>query len=192
MISQSTHDKQTEILKAALKLFVNYGFHGTPTSMIAKEAGVANGTLFHYYKTKDELIVALYVQLKKDMGGCIIVHQDNADSIEERCRKFYTAALNWGLNNTVEFRFLQQFGNSPYVQLIPKELQEQSQSWMNVIQEGIKAKIIRPLSPDYIASILSSHLYGVNQYILTANITGSARKKLVNESFEMVWKMISV
>lgn len=175
-----------------MKLFVNYGFHGTPTSMIAKEAGVANGTLFHYYKTKDELIVALYVQLKKDMGGCIIVHQDNADSIEERCRKFYTAALNWGLNNTVEFRFLQQFGNSPYVQLIPKELQEQSQSWMNVIQEGIKAKIIRPLSPDYIASILSSHLYGVNQYILTANITGSARKKLVNESFEMVWKMISV
>lgn len=192
MISQSTHDKQTEILKAALKLFVNYGFHGTPTSMIAKEAGVANGTLFHYYKTKDELIVALYVQLKKDMGGCIFVHQDNADSIEERCRKFYTAALNWGLNNTVEFRFLQQFGNSPYVQLIPKELQEQSQSWMNVIQEGIKAKIIRPLPPDYIASILSSHLYGVNQYILTANITGSARKKLVNESFEMVWKMISV
>lgn len=160
--------------------------------MIAKEAGVANGTLFHYYKTKDELIVALYIQLKKEMGGCISITRNSGDSIMEQCRKYYTAALNWGLNNSTEFRFIQQFGNSPYVQLIPKDLQEQSQSWMNVIQEGIKAKIIKALPPEYITSILSSHLYGVNQYILTANITGAARKKLVNESFEMVWKMISV
>lgn len=159
--------------------------------MIAREAGVANGTLFHYYKTKDELIVALYVQLKKEMGSCIAIEQNSGDSIMERCRKCYIAALNWGLNNSIEFRFIQQFGNSPYVQLTPKDLQEQSQSWMNVIQEGIKAKIIKALPPEYITSILSSHLYGVNQYILTANITGAARKKLVNESFEMVWKMIS-
>jgi AcrR family transcriptional regulator len=41
-------DKQQEILSAALQLFVANGFHGTATSKIAKEAGVANGTLFHY------------------------------------------------------------------------------------------------------------------------------------------------
>jgi AcrR family transcriptional regulator len=38
-------DKKEEILKTALKLFVEFGFHATPTSKIAKEAGIANGTL---------------------------------------------------------------------------------------------------------------------------------------------------
>ena len=51
-------DKPEKILSTALKLFVAYGFHGTPTSKIASEAGVSNGTLFHYFKTKDELVVA--------------------------------------------------------------------------------------------------------------------------------------
>lgn len=171
---------------------MNYGFHGTPTSLIAKEAGVANGTLFHYYKTKDELIVALYVQIKKTMGMCIMAEHDANAPIKERCKKYYVAALTWGLENSVEFQYIQQFGNSPYVQLLPADLQEQSQSWMNVIKEGIKVKLIKPLAPEYITSILSSHLYGVNQYILSAGINGAARKKLINESFDMVWEMISV
>ena len=61
-------DKRQQILDAALKLFVEYGFHGTPTSLIAKEAGVANGTLFHYFSTKDELVVALYSSIKSRMS----------------------------------------------------------------------------------------------------------------------------
>ena len=67
-------DKRKQILDAALKLFVELGFHGTPTSMIAKEAGVANGTLFHYFATKDELVIALYVAIKNQMAGHITEH----------------------------------------------------------------------------------------------------------------------
>lgn len=126
------------------------------------------------------------------MGGCIMQNQDVAEPVKDRCKKYYIAALNWGLDNHIEFRFLQQFSSSPYVQMLPPDIQEQSQNWMNVINEGIKAKMIKPLPPEYITSILSSHLFGVNQYILSAGVDGSVRKKLINESFEMVWKMISI
>ena len=61
-------EKTKKILDAALKLFVEYGFHGTPTSKIAEEAGVANGTLFNKFKTKDELIVALFVDIELHMS----------------------------------------------------------------------------------------------------------------------------
>jgi AcrR family transcriptional regulator len=57
VISQFNIEKTDRILSTALKLFVTYGFHGTPTSKIASEAGISNGTLFHYFKTKDELFI---------------------------------------------------------------------------------------------------------------------------------------
>ena len=61
------NEKKQCILDASLKLFVDNGFHGTSTSEIAKTAGVATGTLFHYFKTKKELINSLYFHTKECM-----------------------------------------------------------------------------------------------------------------------------
>ena len=61
-------DKKAKVLDAALKLFVEFGFHNTPTSKIAKEAGISSGTLFYFYPTKDELVVALYLDIKAKLG----------------------------------------------------------------------------------------------------------------------------
>ena len=61
------NEKKQSILDASLKLFVENGFHGTSTAEIAKTAGVATGTLFHYFKTKEELINSLYLHTKESM-----------------------------------------------------------------------------------------------------------------------------
>jgi AcrR family transcriptional regulator len=55
------NEKEQKILDTSLVLFVEKGFHGTSTAEIAKTAGVATGTLFHYFKTKEELIDRLYI-----------------------------------------------------------------------------------------------------------------------------------
>ena len=60
-------EKKQTILDASLKFFVENGFHGTSTAEIAKTAGVATGTLFHYFKTKEELINRLYLHTKESM-----------------------------------------------------------------------------------------------------------------------------
>lgn len=48
--------KQDQIIKTAIKLFVKQGFENTPTSQISKESKVAIGSLFHPFKTKNDLI----------------------------------------------------------------------------------------------------------------------------------------
>jgi AcrR family transcriptional regulator len=193
VISQSATDKQREILNAALKLFVEHGFHATPTSKIAKEAGVANGTLFHYYKTKDELIVALYVDIKTRLSACMKTGENGYLPIKEKCREFFIGALNWGMQNMTEFRFVQQFMSSPYLlMLAPEEIQKQSRLAMDLINEGIKAKVLRKMPVEFIHTLLSSQLFGINQYLMTVKPTPAAQKKLIEESFEMVWGMISV
>ncbi|MGD1317767.1 TetR/AcrR family transcriptional regulator [Chryseobacterium sp. 2R14A] len=45
-------DKKEILLQTALKLFVSQGFNDTPTSRIAKEAGIATGTLFYFFQPR--------------------------------------------------------------------------------------------------------------------------------------------
>ena len=53
-------DKRAAILQTTLDLISDRGFHNTPMSLIAKEAGVSAGTIYHYFAGKDELIFELY------------------------------------------------------------------------------------------------------------------------------------
>ena len=50
---------QTRTLKAALKLFAEYGVGATSYQMIADEVGVTKGAIYHQFKTKDEIIIAV-------------------------------------------------------------------------------------------------------------------------------------
>lgn len=52
-------DGKKKVLKTALKLFSNNGFHATTTAKIAKQAGVSEGTIYKYFSSKDDLLAKL-------------------------------------------------------------------------------------------------------------------------------------
>ena len=53
-------EKYLRILDAAIKVFAEQGFHQSTVSQIAKEAGVADGTIYLYFKNKDDILVQFY------------------------------------------------------------------------------------------------------------------------------------
>ncbi|HEY6460063.1 MAG TPA: TetR/AcrR family transcriptional regulator [Polyangiaceae bacterium] len=53
-------DKRERILDAAVRVFAKKGFHATRVSEVAKAAGVADGTIYLYFQSKDELLVSLF------------------------------------------------------------------------------------------------------------------------------------
>jgi TetR/AcrR family fatty acid metabolism transcriptional regulator len=53
-------DKRERILRAATKVFARKGFYATKVSEVAKAAGVADGTIYLYFKSKDDLLVSLF------------------------------------------------------------------------------------------------------------------------------------
>ncbi|HEY0317680.1 MAG TPA: TetR/AcrR family transcriptional regulator [Solirubrobacterales bacterium] len=55
-------DKRRQILDAAVRVFARQGFHATRVSDIADEAGVAYGLVYHYFKSKDEVLNELFVE----------------------------------------------------------------------------------------------------------------------------------
>lgn len=53
-------DKRERILRAAVKVFAKKGFYASRVSEIAKTAGVADGTIYLYFKNKDDLLISLF------------------------------------------------------------------------------------------------------------------------------------
>jgi AcrR family transcriptional regulator len=63
MASKATAvDKRRQILDAAIRVFARQGFHATRVSDIADEAGVAYGLVYHYFRSKDEVLNELFVE----------------------------------------------------------------------------------------------------------------------------------
>lgn len=67
MARPRSDNKRKAILESAMDLFAERGIAHAPTSAISAAAGVAEGTLFTYFKTKDDLINELYRELRKEV-----------------------------------------------------------------------------------------------------------------------------
>jgi TetR/AcrR family fatty acid metabolism transcriptional regulator len=58
--SERTADKRERILKAAIKVFARKGFYAARVSEIAKAAGVADGTIYLYFRNKDDVLISVF------------------------------------------------------------------------------------------------------------------------------------
>lgn len=110
----SKPDKREEIVKAALELIAEHGFHGAPMAMIAERAGVGAGTIYRYFENKDVMIAELFRELEERSQPVIKGGYDADKPIRERFIHLCAALLRYFIDNPLDFRFLEQFFNSPY------------------------------------------------------------------------------
>lgn len=86
--------KQISILQAAIEVFSEKGYSATSTSEISQKAGVAEGTIFRYYKTKNDLLLAIVGPTMSRMLAPFVLRNFNGvldmpyDSFEEFLRAF--------------------------------------------------------------------------------------------------------
>src|ERR1700690_3555224 len=58
--AEKVPDKRARILSAAERIFARHGFFAAKVSDVAKEAGVADGTIYLYFKNKDDLLISVF------------------------------------------------------------------------------------------------------------------------------------
>jgi AcrR family transcriptional regulator len=78
-----SQDSRDEILKAAMHLFANRGFHETSMSEVAREARVSKALIFWHFKTKEELFVAV---LNRLLEPYFIDFAEEAAAMDERAQ----------------------------------------------------------------------------------------------------------
>lgn len=107
-------DKRMAVILAAMELVAENGFHGSPMSGIAKRAGVAAGTIYHYFESKDALIEATYAHLEELLIESIRQGYCEDSSVQERFLHIGRTLVNSFIVFPMKFRFIEQFHNSPY------------------------------------------------------------------------------
>ncbi|SEO57280.1 DNA-binding transcriptional regulator, AcrR family [Mucilaginibacter gossypiicola] len=194
MIAHSNISEKNEaILQASLRLFVEYGFHGTPTSKIAAEAGTAHGTIFTYYKTKDDLIAALYEYVKNEFRDFLVKNVRGEGTIKERLRDLFFYSVQWSLDNRKEFYFTQQFQYSTHLKKASTESIVKEKSLHRAIyQEALDNKVFRPLPLEMIAELAMSQMIGMFQFLSEVNYPPAETKALIDEAFTGMWRMLAV
>ncbi|HSQ43651.1 MAG TPA: TetR/AcrR family transcriptional regulator, partial [Ginsengibacter sp.] len=122
MIVQSDiADKKEAILKSTLELIKDNGFHGTPISMIAKHAGVASGTIYHYFPSKDAIIVELHQRIKTEMVAAMFSKTNTSRSYKQQFFDGWINLCKYFINNPSALFFNEQFTSSPYIKTLSKK-----------------------------------------------------------------------
>jgi len=183
--------KRKKIIEVSLKLFVERGFHGTPTSLIAKESGIATGTLFNYFKTKDILINEVYKDIELEQKKYFFKDLNKKETPKEKLKKVWNDSIIWGIDNPYKRKFGRYFSDSIF------------------ISDDTKTKIYnhyKPLFDIFKKIIEKKDTKDSDELMLILNFMGACiftgeyfyimkepyNEKLSNESFEKFYKGIEL
>lgn len=164
-LEEIRNERKQQILEAALKVFAENGMKLTKISMIAKEAGVSHGLVYHYFKSKEEV---LFESLKSLMGdGELLIKEINSLNATplEKIKYFTKFALTEG--NTHVFRVISHVlkPNSEIPEDTKNLIEKQSNSYIElmfplIIQGQEIGEIIKE-NPEVLVQLYLSVLSGL-------------------------------
>lgn len=107
-------DRAAAVRAAMRALVARSGFHGASMGAVAREAGVATGTAYVHYGSKDELVIAAYLESKERLGSAAIAAVEAGDPPAERFQALWKGVYRHLAADVNEARFLIQVDGSPY------------------------------------------------------------------------------
>lgn len=106
-----SEDKKQALLDAATDVVGLQGL-GAPTAQIARLAGVAEGTLFRYFATKEVLLQELLAHLSRDLGEALERDHDPAATMKSRITLLWSNYIDWGIQKPNAHRAMMQLAAS--------------------------------------------------------------------------------
>ncbi len=185
-------DKKKEALfLATIKLVNEIGFVSSSVSKIAKEANVSPATLYIYFKNKDDLIVSTYIEIKRSMSNAMLEDFDTTMPVRDILQQTWHKIFSYVSDNREDFRYAEQFSNSPYTDLLDKsEVQKFFEPFIHVIERGIKEKVIK----DVHFEILTTFIFSPVTILANPNHchSFSITEQNVETAFQLAWDAIKL
>ena len=190
MARPKSEDKRNAILDAATRLFAERGLTAAPTSEISKQAGVAEGTLFTYFETKDDLINALYRELKLELADAIMSDFPRKKNVRTRLRHIWDRYVNWGIANPRQRKVLAQLQVS---EVLTKESKDATGApfveFQIMIRDAIEQRIFRNDLP---AELISKSLATLVEATIDLTVSKPSKANKYRDSgFQMFWAGIT-
>ena len=174
------------IYKATLALVKERGLAGITMCDISKAASLGTGTLYIYFKNKEELIKALFLQCRQQSAQQYFEGLDSRASFEKRMEKVFSNIIRFKMNFFEVSAFLEQSYHSPFVCITDlKKKQKALQPLYELMREGIEAKKIKKMDADMVISFMFGiiHEWVKNAYFSKRKLSAPA----IRELYSLYW-----
>ena len=139
-------DKRQQIMDAAVEVFARTGFHGSRVADVAREAEVADGTIYNYFKSKDDILISIFEEKMGDMiEQAEAVIAGLADPLEKLARlaRFHMDNVEQHKNVAKVLQVELRLSNTFMKEYEPVRLRQYMDIIGRVIEEGIASGAIR-------------------------------------------------
>ncbi len=137
MRMKQNSDKYHKILEAAVVVFAERGFFQSTVSQIAKQAGVADGTIYLYFKNKDDILVQFYEYKTSQVFERFRQAVNQATSAEQKLRRLVHTHLE-EFQKDINMAIVYQAETHQHQRLAQEVIKEMSKMYRDIITEVLE------------------------------------------------------
>ena len=182
-------DKRSAILAAALDLIVERGYYGTAVPAVAERAGVGAGTIYRYFKSKEDLVNELYRQCKTSLTTHVLLGISPDGPAREQFHLLWTRLADFFRKNPNVFSFLELHHHASYLddesRAMERRVLDLATSFVVKMQA---ARVFKPIEPEILMAIVYWSFVGLGRCEKEGRLTLTDQH--LAEAEQCVWEAI--
>jgi AcrR family transcriptional regulator len=182
-------DKAEAILKAALDLFVERGFHGTSVPSVADRASVAAGTIYHYFASKEALVNALFKHWKGAITAEVLRDFPVDAPPREQFRTVWERMADFAIAHPSELAFLELHHHHSYLDAESRAMENRILDFgIAMVERAQAVQALKPLP----AAVLMEFAMGAFIGVFRGGLEGRLplRKETLMAAEQCGWEAI--
>ncbi|WP_206098587.1 TetR/AcrR family transcriptional regulator [Paenibacillus montanisoli] len=182
-------NKNEAIFQATIQLLNEIGFSNISMSKIAKRANVSSSTIYVYFDNKEDMLGKLYMNVKQKLSANVLAGVNDLMPVKSAFELVIRNQIDFLINHKDEFLFLEQFSNSPLIQILCLEdTAPMFQSLIDLVNRGKKEKLLKERDPLMLLMQVHAPISGLVKMHL--NDEFRLDEKNIEELIEMIWDAI--
>ena len=187
MARPRSNDKRNAIMAAATRVIVSHGLNA-PTALIAKEAGISNGSLFTYFETKADLFNQLYFELKASAAAAALEGLPSGTELREPMLHVWTNWINWSVAHPEKRFALNQFHASDVITPATRAAAGKTMAGVAELLERSRANgPLRDVPLGFVVSIMNSLVEATMNFMIHDPANA---KKHCEVGFDALWRVL--
>ena len=182
-------NKIQSIYQATLALVLKSGYAELNMAAVAKEAGIATGTIYTYFKNKEALINQLYLYLKEEKVNLMFKKYNENDNFYVSFQKLWMAYFKISMNEYHKMMFIEQYA---YSSIITAPTRKKADALLlpmvSLLQQAQQEQLIKKVAPEIILSSITGAVLEIVRYY--QNKGAKPNKSIMEQCFEMAWNSI--
>lgn len=188
-----TDSRRSTIIRAALACFSKIGFSETSMADIRSHSKASTGSIYHHFKSKEQLASRVYLEGIRDYQACLIAALEDKQGAKEGICALIEHHLKWVRDNVEWSRYLFQKRHFAFMSDTEEEIANLNREFMRHIGQWfsghIKTGALRGLPTDiYISIILGPCMEFTRQYL--SGHTGTTMDQAVGHLSEAAWQAL--